>query len=444
MSIITTEEDKNTLISKIKTRQAKIGIIGIGYITLNLAGWIAKNEYNVHILDSSGEYNSQSPNFENCLSNINIDYIKDLIENNKLVSSKDFSIISDLDIIIICVSNSINEDKSPDMSNIIETTKKIAEYLKKPQLITVESFVYPGVTQEVILPILESSNLKVGQDFFLAYTPDRIGLSGNKFEIKNVPKILSGMTSNCLEVVSALYKELVSEIVVVGSTTIAETVGLFENTFKVVNIALANELALVCDRMDINTFDVIDACATNPFGMMSFYPCSNAAVGAMSVIPYYLSWKSKKLGYSMKLPSQSAEINSLMPYYIKEKITDALLKSNKDLSDAIILILGLTCKGSLGIVQELPAQKLIEILINEKATVVYNDPIIKKYGLPDGSTLKSVELTDDILHKADCTLILNNHSVYDYEKIIIQSKVIVDIHNVTKTVNTDKNKIILI
>lgn len=444
MSIINAEEDKNTLISKIITRQAKIGIIGTGCIALNLAGCIVKNGYNVHILDVSVEQIDQPVNFESCLSNINTNNIEELIENNRIVPSKDLSVISDLDVIIVCVSNGINEDKSPDISNIIETTKKIAGSLKRPQLITLESFVYPGVTQDVVLPILESSNLKVGEDFFLAYAPERMNLNNSTFEIKNIPKVVSGITNNCLEVVSTLYKEFVSEVVVVNSTIIAEMVYLFENTFKAVNIALVNELSLACDRMDIDTFDVIEASATKPFDMMKFYPCPNAAAGAMALIPYYLSWKTKKLGYSMKLPNQAAEINSLMPYYIKEKITDALLKSNKDLSDSTILILGLTCKGNTSLIDELPAQKLIEILFNEKSTVIYNDPLIKKYILSDGSSLKSVELTDDILHKADCTVILNHHPVYNYHKIITQSKIVVDIHNVTKTINTDKNKVILL
>lgn len=410
---------------KILHKTAKIGIIGLGYVGLPLAIDFCKAGFNTIGIDID-ERRVESIN--NHCSYI-LDVTADDLNNDKLWATTDFKNLKDIDISIICVPTPLLETKEPDMSYIIAATQKIGEYLHSGQLVALESTSYPGTTRQIVLPILETSGLKLGKGFYLIVSPERIDPGNKRYEMKNTSKLVSGMTADCTAIGKLLYSQLCDEVVVVSSPEIAEMAKIFENSFRNVNIALVNELAMLCDRMNIDTKEAIDAAATKPFGFMPFYPGPGIGGHCIPVDPLYLVWIAKRFGARMRLIELSDEINSFMPNYAVSKIEDALNRQGKRIKNAAILILGITYKKDMNDIRESPALKIMELLQEKKAKVHYNDPYIDKIEV-NGKSINSTDLSEALLQESDCVVIATDHSCYDYRWIAENSNILVDLRNV--------------
>ena len=331
-----------------------------------------------------------------------------------------------IDTVSICVPTPLRKTKDPDISYIISATKEIKKYLHPGQLIVLESTTYPGTTEEIILPELESSGLKVGVDFFLAFSPERIDPVNKLFNTKNTPKIIGGVTLNCTESARALYSQAVDKIITVGSTRAAEMVKLLENTFRAVNIGLVNEIAIICNKLGMDVWEIIDAAATKPFGFMPFYPGPGLGGHCIPVDPLYLSWMLKMFNYNARFIELASEVNTNMPYFVVTKVFDALNAHRKSINGSNILVLGAAYKKDVGDVRESPALDVIRLLKDKGGVISYNDPHVPLLH-EDNMGLKSIDLNDySALKNYDCTVIVTDHSSYDYKKVVECSNIVVD------------------
>ncbi|HEU4435929.1 MAG TPA: nucleotide sugar dehydrogenase, partial [candidate division Zixibacteria bacterium] len=321
-----------------------------------------------------------------------------------------------------------NKTKDPDVSYILSAVEGVKKYLRKGQLVVLESTTYPGTTVELILPILESTGLKAGRDFYLAFSPERVDPGNANFDTKNTPRIVGGVTAACTKVATAFYSQIVESVIPVSSTQSAEMVKLLENTFRSVNIGLVNEVALMCDRLGIDVWEIIDAAATKPFGFMPFYPGPGLGGHCIPIDPHYLSWKLKSLNYYARFIELAGDINSHMPEYVVERITKTLNDRQKSLKGARILVLGVAYKKDIQDLRESPALDVLKLLDKSKAIVAYNDPHVPKVKLDD-LNMRSVPLTPDRVKKADLVVILTNHSAYDYPALAAQARLIFDTRN---------------
>jgi len=323
------------------------------------------------------------------------------------------------------------------MSYIIAATKELSKKLKRGQLIVLESTTYPGTTEEVILPMLEEKGFKAGKDFYLAFSPERVDPGNKVYQTGNTPKVIGGITKKCLQLASLLYGQVIERIVPVSSTRAAEMVKMLENTFRAINIGLANEVAIMCDKLCIDVWEVVDAASTKPFGFMPFYPGPGLGGHCIPVDPSYLSWKMRMLNYNARFIELASEINSSMPEYVVNKIVDALNRKGKAMKGAKVLIIGVTYKKDIEDIRESPALSIIEHLIKKGVRVSYNDPFVKQLSL-DGTGFKSLRLTPKMLSSADCVVIVTDHSIYNYGEIVKYSRMVIDTRNVTKHINSQK------
>lgn len=434
---------KETLIQKFNTKTARIGIAGLGYVGLPLAVCKAKIGFETVGIDRSEKRVNKINSGVNYINDVNDAELKELVEKGKIKATTDFETVKELDAIIICVPTPLTVNRDPDLSYIKNVTEKISGFLRKGQLVSLESTTHPGTTQEVMLPILEKSGLKTGQDFFLTFSPERVDPGNARYTTHNTNKVLGGITPSCLEVGTALYKQSIVEIVPVSSPAAAEMVKVFENTFRAVNIALVNELAFLCDRMDLNIWEVLDAAGTKPFGIMSFYPGPGVGGHCIPIDPFYLTWKAREYDFHTRFIELAGEINAQMPFFVREKVIRALNKCHKPVQGSKILILGVTYKKDISDSRESPAEKIIRCLVKDEAEILYNDPYVPEYTV-DGAVYKSAELTTDLLEKADLTVIISDHSCYDYDEIVSNSKIILDTRNAAKNVKQGREKIILL
>lgn len=421
----------NTLAQKIRRRSAKVGVIGLGYVGLPLAIEMAQAGFQVTGVDID------STRVESV--NAGISYIPDvpsetlfgLVIDEKLKASQSLAVVQSLDTISICVPTPLRKSKDPDLSYVIASVEAVQNHLRPGQLIVLESTTYPGTTRELVLPILEKSGLQVGRDFFLGYSPERID-PGNRVNLtRNIPKVIGGITERCAEVAMLFYQQFIETLVPVSSTESAEMVKLLENTFRSVNIALVNEIAMMCHKFSIDVWEVIDAAKTKPFGYMPFYPGPGLGGHCLPVDPYYLTWKAKMNGFQPQLIEIAGLINTQMPHFTIGRILDALNERQKSLKGSKILGVGVAYKRDTNDVRESPALEVLDGLRRKGAHVFYTDPYIPSIKL-DGRTYASVPCDPDTLKSMDCAVILTDHSVFDYAAIAAHSALIVDSRNVLK------------
>ncbi|MBI4744948.1 MAG: nucleotide sugar dehydrogenase, partial [Actinobacteria bacterium] len=350
-------------------------------------------------------------------------------EKGKLKATTDFSTINELDIIFVCVPTPLTQTKEPDLSAIIKSSEAISKHMRKEQLIILESTTYPGTTEEIVLPILEKNGLKIDKDFYLAFSPERVDPGNKKYTIKDTPKVVGGINENSTKIASLFYQQIIEKVIPVSSTQVAEMTKLLENIFRCVNIALVNELMILCDRMDINIWEVIQASATKPFGFMSFYPGPGLGGHCIPIDPFYLSWKAREYDFHTEFIELAGKVNENMPYYVVSKISQALNKHRKSINGSEILILGVAYKKDISDVRESPALKIIELLDKEGADVVYHDQFVDRVEV-DGKAYNSISLTEETLRKSDCIVIVTDHTTVDYKAIAEISSCVVDMRNV--------------
>jgi len=427
---------KKGLKEKIINKSAQILIIGLGYVGLPLAIELANSGFKVFGIDICDDKINNLKKGKSYITGIKDESIKAVIDKNLFVS-KDYSLISKADSIIICVPTPLNKSKEPDMSYIIDVTEEISKYLKEKTLITLESTTYPGTTEELIIDTIEKRrNYKIGEDFFTCYSPERIDPGNKEFNIKNIPKVIAGSTPVCLELGVALYQSFVEEIVPVSSIKVAEVVKLFENSFRSVNIALVNEFTQMLNRMEINIWEVINAASTKPFGFMPFYPGPGIGGHCIPLDPMYLSWRAKKVNYYSRFIELSSDLNMNMTRYAVNQISDILNKEEKAIKNSNILIIGIAYKKDVDDLRESPALKVYELLEKQGAKVIYYDPYIESFKYED-KIIYSQKLDKQMLEKCDLVAIVTDHSDVDYQYIIDNSKIIYDTRNVTKKYKGD-------
>lgn len=416
---------------KILDRTAKVGVIGLGYVGLPLAVEMAKEGFQVTGIDiDSGKIESVNAGISYVLDIPN-DTLFPLVVNGHMRATQSFAAVESLDAVSICVPTPLRKTRDPDLSYVIASIEAVHTHLKRGQLIVLESTTYPGTTREVVLPILEKSGLHVGTDFFLAYSPERVDPGNKTYTTRNIPKVIGGITPRCSELATFLYQQFVGQTVPVSSSESAEIVKLLENTFRSVNIALANEMVRICHRFGINVWEVIDAAKTKPFGFMPFYPGPGLGGHCIPVDPYYLTWKARMNGCEPRLIELAAIINDQMPQFTVSRIADALNERQKSLKGSKILALGVAYKSDSNDIRESPAIEVLKGVAEKGASIHYSDPYVPMIEL-GGKLLKSVSLTADVLQEADCVVILTDHSVFDYAKIAAGGSLILDCRNALK------------
>ncbi len=421
------------LLDKIKNRLATIGVIGLGYVGLPLIIEFGKAGFEVIGFDTDADKIRRLYGGRSYIKHIPSREIKGLNNSGRFRATTDFSLLRDTDCVVICVPTPLTKHREPDLSYVLKTAETIAKHLREGQLVVLESTTYPGTTDEDMRPLLESTGLKAGKDFYLAFSPEREDPNNKSFSTRTIPKIVGGYTKSCLRIANALYSTVMEKTVPVSSTRVAEAAKLLENIYRAVNIALVNELKVLFDRMEIDVCEVIDAAKTKPFGFQAFYPGPGLGGHCIPIDPFYLTWKAREYGFSTKFIELAGEINTSMPHYVVEKVIDALNKNGTSIKSAKLLILGLAYKKDVDDTRESPSLKLIELLREKGARVDYNDPYIPKTRKMRSYDLKmsSVPVTKKGLKRYDCVIIATDHSTYDYELIVENAKCVVDTRNAT-------------
>ncbi|HOA56208.1 MAG TPA: nucleotide sugar dehydrogenase [Clostridiales bacterium] len=425
---------KNTLLSKINDKTAVIGVIGLGYVGLPLAVEKAKAGYRVIGFDIQEHKVRKVNEGINYIGDIVPADLKNIVRSGRLKATGDYSFISEADCVAICVPTPLDEHFQPDISYIANSSKEIAKYLHKGMLVVLESTTYPGTTEEVVKPILESTGLECGKDFYLAFSPERVDPGNKIYKTKNTPKVVGGVTPDCTETAAALYSNVLdSEVFRASSPKVAEMEKILENTFRNVNIALVNEMAIICEKMGIDIWEVIEAAKTKPYGFMAFYPGPGVGGHCIAVDPFYLTWKVREFGYHTKLIETAGEINNYMPEFVLERTMKILNRFGKSLNGSEIMVLGAAYKQDIDDVRESPALKVMDLLVRHGARLKYNDPYVPGFTYK-GRSYESAPLTAENLESADLVIITTMHSSYDYDFIEKHSKFIFDTKNAMKNV----------
>ena len=428
-----------TLLEKIKSKVAKVGVIGLGYVGLPLAVEKAKAGFCVLGFDIQPEKVDKINRGENYIGDVVPEELSTLSQNGHLSATGDFSRIRECDVVTICVPTPLDEFKQPDLSYVVNTAKTIASYLHKDMLVVLESTTYPGTTEEVLLPILSASGLEVGKDFYLAYSPERVDPGNLRYKTKNTPKVVGGCTPLCLEHAKALYEAVLeAPVFTVSSPKEAEMAKILENTFRIVNCALANEMAIVCRKLGINIWEVIDAAATKPFGFMPFYPGPGVGGHCIPIDPYYLTYKARSVDYHTRLIELAGEINDFMPEYVTSRLQDLLNEQEKPLKNSKILLLGIAYKGDVDDVRESPALKVWSQLEAKGAEVIYHDPYCQ-FVRRKGQIYHSHPLDKELVKGVDAVVITTAHTRgVDYKMVVAAASIVLDTKNiVTKILRVD-------
>jgi UDP-N-acetyl-D-glucosamine dehydrogenase len=437
-------------------KEIKIGIIGCGYVGLPLALRFAEVGQRVTGFDTDQEKITKLNAGQSYIQHISADKIKQHIQGKHFDATTDFARLREMDAVLICVPTPLDERREPDLSYVEKTAQAIAPNLQRQQLIVLESTTYPGTTEELVLPILEQGGLKcplakgaasenTATDFYLAFSPEREDPGNKQFGLAQIPKVVGGINPASGRAAVALYAQIVSQVVPVSSTRAAEMVKLLENIFRCVNIALVNELKQLSLRMDLDIWEVIDSAATKPFGFMPFYPGPGLGGHCIPVDPYYLSWKAREYDFATRFIELAGEINTAMPYNVVDALVNALNSHEKSVKGSKILLLGVAYKKDVDDLRESPSLKLLELLSARGATLDYNDPYfpaLHKMRHYDFSNMRSVELSPERLASYDCVLIATDHSSYDYEAIVRDSKLVVDTRNATRHVKQHREKVV--
>ncbi len=416
------------LLRKIENREARVGIVGLGYVGLPLAVAFAAEGFSVCGIDLNAAKVEALNAGQSYVEDVPSEQLAPFVQAGTLRASTDYAELAEVDAISICVPTPLRKTKDPDISYIIDAAERIALHGGKGKLIILESTTYPGTTEEVILPRLRGNGDQVGEDFFLAFSPERIDPGRTDYNMRNTPKVIGGVTPACLQVALALYGWVVAQPVAVSSTATAEMVKLLENTFRAVNIGLVNEVALMCDKLGLDVWEVVGAAATKPYGFMPFYPGPGLGGHCIPIDPHYLSWKLRTLNYTARFIELAAEVNSHMPDHVVGKITDALNSERKAINGSRILILGAAYKPNISDMRESPALDIMHLLLQRGADVSYHDPYVPSLEIGEVA-LQSVELDTDALATADCVVVVTDHDVYDWEWIGDKSPLLVDTRN---------------
>lgn len=423
---------------KIINRESKICVIGLGYVGLSLALEFAKEGFEVTGLDVDEERVKKVNRGVSYILDVSSKDLKLQVSEKRLKATAKEKVLKKADVIIICVPTPLRKTREPDISFIIITAEKLSRYIRPGQLIILESTTYPGTTDEIILPMLEKGGLKVGQDIFLAFSPERIDPGNSQFPTKNIPKVVGGLTAQCSDLVYTLYHQIISQVIRVSSARVAEMVKLLENTFRAVNIGLINEIALMCDKLNIDVWEVIEAAATKPFGFMPFYPGPGIGGQCISYDPLYLSWKARSQGFEARFIELAHQINTYMPHYVVDKTISALNQEGKPLKNSKILVIGVTYKRDVVDTRESPALEIIRLLEEKGAVVSYHDPYVESMEIGN-KVYNSVALTEQELRDKDCAVLVTDHLVFDYSLIAKESKLIIDTRNAFNAFKENKN-----
>ncbi|MDP6924503.1 MAG: nucleotide sugar dehydrogenase [Candidatus Scalindua sp.] len=424
------------LLSKIEKREAVVGIIGLGYVGLPLAIHFGEKGFSVIGFDVDAHKIDMLIRGESYIKHIRMEKINEKIKEGSFEGTVDFMRLREADCILICVPTPLTEMMEPDLSYLMETTKSISKNLRIGQIIVLESTTYPGTTEEMLMPGLETDSLKIGQDYFLAFSPEREDPGNSKYDASNIPKVVGGVTDACLEVASALYS-CITQVVPVSSTRAAELTKLLENTFRSVNIALVNELKVLANKMGIDIFEVINAAATKPFGYTPFYPGPGLGGHCIPIDPFYLSWKAREYDFATRFIQLAGEINVSIPYYVIERTIEALNQHEKSLNGSKVLVLGVAYKKDIDDERESPGYTIMNMLLEKGAIVSYNDPWIPvlKQTRKFNFRKKSIPITQEVLQEMDAVIIVTDHSAYDYAEIVKHSDLIIDTRNATNKID---------
>jgi UDP-N-acetyl-D-glucosamine dehydrogenase len=418
------------LSEKIRNKTARAGVIGLGYVGLPLAVELGRAGFTVSGLDTDPEKASKIQAGECYIPDIEQSLFDQLAREGKLKATVDDAVLAECDTVSICVPTPLRKTKDPDLSFILSAAEILAKRLHPGMLIILESTTYPGTTEEAILPVLELSGLKVGQDFFLCFSPERVDPGNEKFKTRNIPKVIGGVTPQCVQVGALFYSQVMDTVVPVGSTRVAEMVKLLENTFRMINIGLANEMAMMCARMGIDVWEVIDAAATKPFGFMAFYPGPGLGGHCIPVDPHYLSWKTKQAGFEPRFIELASHINHQMPLFVVDKVQAALNEHSKPVKKSRIHLAGVAYKRNISDLRESPALDILALLEKRGADVSYSDPFAPELRL-ESRTLYSRPLLEAAA-ESDCVVIVTDHSNVDYAALVETAPLIVDTRNVLK------------
>ena len=420
---------------KIRSRKARAGIVGLGYVGLPLAVELAKAGFHVTGIDLDPRKVEQINDGRSYIPDVATRDVQALHAKGLLDATSDFAVVRELDTINICVPTPLRKTKDPDMSYIVSAVEGIAKYLHPGMLIILESTTYPGTTDEVVQPMLEEKGLKAGVDFFLAFSPERVDPGNPTFQTHNVPKVVGGFSPACSELAKELYGTAIQTIVSVSSTRVAEMVKLLENTFRAVNIGLVNELALMCDRMNIDVWEVVEAAKTKPFGFMAFYPGPGLGGHCIPIDPFYLSWKAKQTGFDPRFIELAGHINAGMPHYVVDKVSEALNMRRKAINGSNILIAGVAYKRDIDDMRESPALDVMGLLLARGARVSYADPYVPEVHGREwsgGYDIKAVDMTRGSIGQYDAVVIVTDHKAFDYGALVAEADVIVDTRNAIK------------
>jgi UDP-N-acetyl-D-glucosamine dehydrogenase len=435
---------KTTILDRIARSQADVAVIGAGYVGLAVASEAAAVGFNVSCLDIDAERIRSLNNGRSYVEDVSSETIEELRKAGRLVASTEFDLLDRCDIAVIAVPTPLTPSKEPDLSAVESAAEEVRRYLRPGSLVVLESTTYPGTTTEVLQPLLESTGLKAGRDFWLAYSPERIDPGNKRYSLRTTPKIVGGVDPQSTEVAAAFYGKLVDRVVPVSCATTAEMIKIYENVFRNVNIAFANEAAQLCHRMGIDAWEVIDGAATKPFGFMPFYPGPGLGGHCIPVDPHYLSWKARQYDFQVKFIELAADINANMPYYVVSRVMMALNERQKALMGSTVLILGAAYKPDVADTRESPVYKIMPLLQKAGARVLYNDPYVAELTVKDcrPQRMESRALSDSLLSTADCVLMLTCHSCFDCESILRASQVIVDTRNAFRSVNGHPGKVV--
>ncbi len=437
----------DTLQQRLQARSALIGIIGLGYVGVPLGTRAARVGFPVLGIDRDAERVAAINDGQSYIVDVSTAQLQAAQAHGQLSASTDYAELARCDVIIICVPTPLNTHREPDISYIEAATDGIAATLRPGQLIVLESTTWPGTTEEIILPRLAASGLKVGEDFFLAFSPERVdpGQTGSAgYTVENTPKVVGGVTAQCQALAVLLYSALVSEVVPVSSPRAAELTKLFENIFRNVNIALVNELAMLCDRMGLNVWEVIDAAATKPYAFMKHTPGPGLGGHCIPLDPFYLAWKAREYGFATRFIELAGQVNLEMPHHVLTLITRALNRQRRSLNGSRVVLLGVAYKKDVDDYRESPVFHIIELLEREGAEVITVDPLITTFYTHAGQEYHTTPLTDELLRDAHCTVIITNHTAFDYGQIVALSSAVVDTRNATREVTAGRDHIVLL
>src|SRR5258708_3068960 len=413
---------KNEIIDLIKDKRARVGVVGLGYVGLPLATEFARNGFKIIGFEVDERKAERINAGETYISEVDEWLVKESVKGRRLRATTDFANLKECDATIICVPTPLRKTKEPDVSFILAAAEEIKKHLRRGQLVILESTTYPGTTDEVLLPMFQETGLKLDEDFLLAFSPERVDPGNPEFQTHNIPKVVGGVTDDSTEVAAYLYSQIVKEVHPVSSARVAEAAKLLENTFRAVNIGMANEMARLCYALNIDTWEVIRAAATKPFGFMPFYPGPGIGGHCIPLDPHYLSWKARQHGFDSRFISLAEEVNSRMPEHVVQLVSDGLNDERKAMKGSNVLLLGVAYKKDIDDVRESPALSIIDRLRAKGAKVRYHDPFVNEVRFDDahteggGEPLASVPLTDEEIRAADCIVIVTNHTQIDYAR----------------------------